>query len=747
MPDQKGMDLLLLSIHGLLRGHEPELGRDADTGGQILYVLELARALGEHPSVGRVRLVTRLIRDPKVHADYARPEEPLGPNASILRIPCGPDRYLRKELLWPYLDAFVDNLVDYLRARSRVPDLVHGHYADAGYAAIRLAGLLDVPMAFTGHSLGRVKRRRLLDQGSTEQAIERRYHITRRIEAEETALDHAAFVIASTRQEVDEQYAMYERYQPRRMLVVPPGVDLQRFTPPRGRWRPGADPTLARLRPFLRDPTLPLVLALSRADPRKNIAGLVRAFGGHPELRNQANLLVIAGNRNRIDDLDDGARDVLTEMLKLVDEYDLYGHVAFPKTHDQEDVPRFYRLATRTRGVFVNPALTEPFGLTLLEAAASGLPVLATNDGGPRDIIDRCKNGVLVDPLDPDAMGRAIFDAISDYPRWRRWSRSGVTGSTRHFSWPAHSKKHVRAVGTAVDRSAKTRKHFGIKSRLFTHDRIVIADVDNTLIGDRDGLLKLIDVLREAGPGVAFGIATGRSIELTRKVLKEWKIPTPQLLITSVGSAIRYGTQLVEDRGWERHINYRWRADKLRKVLAKVPGLKLQGPEGQSRFKVSYDVDPEKMPSVAELRSILRRGKVQARVIYSHGAYLDLLPIRASKGMAVRYFALRWGIPLEHCLVAGDSGNDEEMLTGNTLGVVVGNYDKELDRLREQPQVYFAEGHYAWGILEGIEHYDFFKKIRVSGEVETTEHDAQPVKRTQGSQRRGLSTAPPVHDP
>ena len=150
---------------------------------------------------------------------------------------------------------------------------------------------------------------------------------------------------------------------------------------------------------------------------------------------------------------------------------------------------------------------------------------------------------------------------------------------------------------------------------------------------------------------------------------------------------------------------------------------------------------------MAEIRSILRRGKVQARVIYSHGAYLDLLPIRASKGMAVRYFALRWGIPLEHCLVAGDSGNDEEMLTGNTLGVVVGNHDKELDILREQPQVYFAEGHYAWGILEGIEHYDFFKKIRIAGEAETTEHAVQPVKRTQGTSKRGVSTAPPVHDP
>ena len=73
MPHDEGMDLLLLSIHGLLRGSRPELGRDPDTGGQILYVLELARALGRDPSVKRVRLVTRLIRDPNVDDDYAVP--------------------------------------------------------------------------------------------------------------------------------------------------------------------------------------------------------------------------------------------------------------------------------------------------------------------------------------------------------------------------------------------------------------------------------------------------------------------------------------------------------------------------------------------------------------------------------------------------------------------------------------------------------------------------------------------------
>ena len=81
--------------------------------------------------------------------------------------------------------------------------------------------------------------------------------------------------------------------------------------------------------------------------------------------------------------------------------------------------------------------------------------------------------------------------------------------------------------------------------------------------------------------------------------------------------------------------------------------------------------------------------------------------------MALRYFAARWGLPPERILAAGDSGNDEEMLTGNTLGVVVGNHDPELDAIRGSPRIYFADGEYAWGILEGIEHYDFMGRIEI----------------------------------
>jgi sucrose-phosphate synthase len=86
---------------------------------------------------------------------------------------------------------------------------------------------------------------------------------------------------------------------------------------------------------------------------------------------------------------------------------------------------------------------------------------------------------------------------------------------------------------------------------------------------------------------------------------------------------------------------------------------------------------------------------------------LDILPYRASKGKAVRYLSHKWSIPAERIAVAGDSGNDEEMLRGSFMGIVVGNYSEELARLKGKRRVYFAKGHYATGVLEGLKHYRF----------------------------------------
>ncbi len=723
MSHSSGLYILLVSVHGLIRGQNLELGRDADTGGQTKYVVELACTLAKHPQVDRVDLVTRLVQDPKVSTDYAQPVEVLSDKAQIIRLACGPRRYLRKEVLWQHLDTFADELLRHIRKVGRIPNVIHTHYADAGYVGSRVAGWLGTPLVHTGHSLGRVKLQRLLEHGTKQEAIEDNFHISTRIEAEEVTLGGAALVIASTHQEVEEQYSIYDRYQPDRMVVIPPGVALERFYPAPDNWQ--NPPIKQELEKFLKNPDKPMITAISRPAIRKNVSRLVKAYGEDPELRQLANLVIVLGNRDDISTMESSSRQVLLEILQLIDRYDLYGHVAYPKHHTADDVPDLYRLTAKTKGVFINPALTEPFGLTLIEATACGVPIVATSDGGPRDIIAACQNGLLIDPLNIQDIQNALRKTLTDAKQWQTWSNNGLTNVRKHFAWESHVEQYLEKLRLFPQQKVQSllsplgtspsveHPDWNIPktNRLPTADRFLVTEIDHTLLGDRKALETLIERIRDEGHTTGVGIATGRSLKSTLSMLEEWRFPMPDLLITSTGSAIYYGPQIVTDTSWQKHINYYWQPQAIRNAMEQIPGVELQPPEAQNKFKISYFIDPSQAPSFREIVRHLRRLQLPVKGIYSHNMYLDLLPIRASKGDALRYIALKWGLPVKRFLVAGASGNDETMLTGNTLGVVVGNYSKELQKLRGYPQIYFAQGNYAWGILEALDHYDFFGSL------------------------------------
>ena len=272
-----------------------ELGRDSDTGGQVTfsnkflcafenhiltdclqwilndicydqvkYVVELARALGSMPGVYRVDLLTRQVSAPDVDWSYGEPTEMLNPvnsensmqehgessGAYIVRIPFGPkDKYIPKELLWPYIPEFVDGALHHILQMSKVlgeqigggqpiwPVAIHGHYADAGDSAALLSGALNVPMLFTGHSLGRDKLEQLLKQGrQSREEINSTYKIMRRIEAEELALDATEIVITSTRQEIEQQWRLYDGFDP--ILVRKLRARIKRGVNCHGRFMP-----------------------------------------------------------------------------------------------------------------------------------------------------------------------------------------------------------------------------------------------------------------------------------------------------------------------------------------------------------------------------------------------------------------------------------------------------------------------------------------------------------------------------
>jgi sucrose-phosphate synthase len=316
--------------------------------------------------------------------------------------------------------------------------------------------------------------------------------------------------------------------------------------------------------------------------------------------------------------------------------------------------------------------------------------------------------------------------ALLEPEQWDSWSRSGLDNVNKHYSWERHVERYLRDVREVlkdsdipppIARGRKTR-------RLPQIDRLIIADIDNTLTGNDEAMHDFFHLIAETEENVGFGIATGRRYEDVVELMQAHEIPNPEVLITSVGTEIYYGKNDTLDTSWKKHIDFRWEPERIRETLSGLAGFYIQEDNEQSRFKISYRVDFSVAPKLSEIRRMLRENGLRAKCICSLGMFLDIIPSRAGSGLSIRHMAYKWGFPLEHILVAGDSGNDEEMLAGNTLGVVVGNYSKELEKLRKYPRVYFAEQGNAAGILEGIHYYNFLEQITIPNEKMSVPEDA-----------------------
>lgn len=421
-----------------------------DFGGQLVYVKQVALALGRMGH--RVDILTRRIRDPQWPGlDAPLDEYPNAPNVRIVRIPAGPDRFLPKEELWPYLGTdWVPGILAFYRREGRFPDLFTAHYADGGLAGALIVAETGIPFTFTAHSLGAQKMDRLGATPENLAALDARYHFARRLAAERVSMNRSAVNITSTRQERLEQYG-HRAYRgavdvgdDRRFAVIPPGVDTTIFHPEAR----AADEEavhrrlLAALERDIREDRrhLPCIVASSRLEPKKNHLGLVMAFATHPALRERANLLLITAHLEdalRREEESPQEREVLTPIRRVVRDANLWGEIAAVALAGQPALAAAYRLLARRRSVFALTAWYEPFGLAPLEAAATGLPVVVTRNGGPAEIWqeDGTEYGILVDPADPDDIARGLLRLLGDPQTWAEFAHRGRERVLARYTW------------------------------------------------------------------------------------------------------------------------------------------------------------------------------------------------------------------------------------------------------------------------------------------------------------------------
>ena len=450
-----------------------------DFGGQLVYVKQVALAMGELGH--QVDILTRLIKDPEwPEFDGLYDAFPDAPNVRIIRLAAGPDDFLRKELLWPHLVRdWVPNVIDFYELEGEFPDAFTSHYGDGGLCGVLLNRELGIPFTFTAHSLGAQKMDKLDVNENNLEEMDAYYHFGRRLAAERLSMNRSAVNITSTNQERFIQYS-HNAYrgavdwtEDGRFAIIPPGVNMEIFdqdsrSPDEGEAREHIRKMLKR---DLQDGRrgYPAIVSASRLDPKKNHLGLVRAFARSPELRSQANLVIITGNLddplNDYEEAGDTERQVLDDLQEVIRQEKLAGQISIFALRGQDQLGAGYRFFAGQQSVFALTALYEPFGLAPLEAMAAGMPAVVTKFGGPSESLrdeDR-EYGKLVDPTDYEEVSSALYDLIANPEKWQQYAEAGYQRVKSRYLWKRTAEGYLREIkragaDAAADSPASQRK-------------------------------------------------------------------------------------------------------------------------------------------------------------------------------------------------------------------------------------------------------------------------------------------------
>lgn len=242
-------------------------------------------------------------------------------------------------------------------------------------------------------------------------------------------------------------------------------------------------------------------------------------------------------------------------------------------------------------------------------------------------------------------------------------------------------------------------------------DWCLITDIDGTLLGESTSTQRLRHAVLEAraelarrGGRLHWVVATGRNRASTREVLEEegFRADDFQALITSVGAELHLPGEDAANAAYSLHLSRSgFTRNAVLDALRELSFLALQADEEQFEHKVSYFMR-DTLEHRRKLAEALSRLPFETELVLSHDEYLDVAPRHGAKGGAVAYLLDVWGLPATRAVAAGDSGNDVSMLEQAWNGVVVRNGWNQLAHLRARPNVHFAEGKHAAGVLEGL---------------------------------------------
>ncbi|KAL4334623.1 hypothetical protein GQ457_07G045550 [Hibiscus cannabinus] len=454
-------NVVILTPHGYF-AQDNVLGYP-DTGGQVVYILDQVRALENEMLLRikqqglnitpRILIITRLLPDATGTTCGQRLEKVYGTEHSdILRVPFRTEKgivrkWISRFEVWPYLDTFTEDVAHEISKELQgKPDLIIGNYSDGNIVASLLAQI-------GCHT------------------------------ADLFAMNHTDFIITSTFQEIAGSKDTVGQYESHTAFTLPGlyrvvhGINV--FDPKFNIVSPGADMEIyfpyteekRRLKHFhpeiedllyskveneehlcvLNDRNKPILFTMARLDRVKNLSGLVEWYGKNAKLRELVNLVVVGGDRRKESkDLEEQAE--MKKMFELIEKYKLNGQFRWISSQmNRIRNGELYRYICDTKGAFVQPALYEAFGLTVVEAMTCGLPTFATCNGGPAEIIVHGKSGFNIDPYHGDQAAEILVNFFEkckvDPSHWDNISQGGLQRIEEKYTWKIYSERLLTLTG------------------------------------------------------------------------------------------------------------------------------------------------------------------------------------------------------------------------------------------------------------------------------------------------------------
>lgn len=409
----------MVSTHGYVAA-VPPLGA-ADTGGQVVYVLELSKKFAQ---LGfEVDIWTRRFED--------QPEfDVINERVRVIRVPCGGKRFIPKEYLYEHIPEWNTNALRFIERHRLKYHFINSHYWDAGLAGQQLSEVLNIPHVHTPHSLGLWKQRQMeRDYPGDIGKFEKQYNFSRRVTDERELYSDCNLVVATTPPQLDfliEDYGVPKE----KVRMVPPGYDDNRFYPV-------GEATREAIRQRLGF-TGQVLLAIGRLAHNKGYDLLIEAFNVVAQRHADAVLHLAIGG----EDANAEEKKLFAELKALAAKSLAPDRIKFDSFISEENLPDVYRAAD----MFVLSSRYEPFGMTAIEAMASGTPTVVTVHGGLYRALTFGRHALFADPFDREDLGITMAKILR-HPRLRmRLARMGAHKARSLFTWTGIAQQLVSVV-------------------------------------------------------------------------------------------------------------------------------------------------------------------------------------------------------------------------------------------------------------------------------------------------------------